>query len=485
MPTPRPIPAPTAISTPRPSPAPRRMRRPRLRPLALALLVGAAAAGPTACDRVLQVEPEDRIPAEQQLTDLVTARAALVGAYDALQAGGYYGLDVLLLGDLPSDNGQWAGTYQFLGNVADNEIGTDNAEVTALWTAIYAQIARDNLLLARVPQVPGVPAAEREAMLGDAHFLRALGFHNLTKFWGEVPLPLAPVTSAAEAARFTRAPVAQVYAQILADLDAAAARVTNTSDTRRVTVAAVGALRARVLLYRASLAGNAAAAADLQGALDAADAVLAGRTTLPVPYGDLFAPNGASTAEDVFRVSFTPQESNSLGYYWRWNGRHEAVPTNDLANAYEPGDLRRALTVAPRTATSTRWQGVKWPTTVGAEHPHVIRLAELMLIRAEVLARQGRLADAVAAYNPVRVRAGLAPHVLGTEVTDAASVRAAIDRERRLELALEGDRWPDLIRQGRAAEVKELADPRRALFPVPQREIDAASGMTQNPGYST
>ena len=80
----------------------------------------------------------------------------------------------------------------------------------------------------------------------------------------------------------------------------------------------------------------------------------------------------------------------------------------------------------------------------------MIRLAEVLLIKAEALARQNDLAGAVDAYKPIRERAGLPPHVLGVDVTTQDEVLAAIDPERRLELAFEGDRWPDLVRTGQA-----------------------------------
>ena len=80
-----------------------------------------------------------------------------------------------------------------------------------------------------------------------------------------------------------------------------------------------------------------------------------------------------------------------------------------------------------------------------------------MLIKAEVLARQNKLAGAVAEYNKVPRRArGWPHHVLGMEVVTQADVMAAILKERRRELALEGDRWPDLVRLGLAVTVKAL-----------------------------
>jgi hypothetical protein len=336
-----------------------------------------------------------------------------------------------------------------------------------------------------VPLVADLADASKNAMLGDAYFLRGLTYHNLVKFWGAVPTPTAPVASAADAAAYTRTPVDGVYAQILSDLDKAATLLPATAtDTRRATRTAVMAIRARVLFYKGSQATNASAATDLQAALDAANSVLAGRDTLVVPYASLFTATGTNTSEDIFRVPFTAAQSNSLGNYWLFAGRHEAEPSSNLNAAYEAGDLRKANTVTNRSSTSSRLQGVKYPLVAGTDHPHVIRLAELVLIKAEVLARQNKLAAAVDEYNKVRVRAGLRKHVLGTDVTTQADVIAAITKERRIELALEGDRWPDLVRQGLAVTVRNLADrPGQALFPIPLRDMATSPLLVQNPGY--
>ncbi|HEY0971056.1 MAG TPA: RagB/SusD family nutrient uptake outer membrane protein [Gemmatimonadales bacterium] len=447
--------------------------------------LAAVAVTAAACDSVLSTTPYDRLPADGAISDIETAQAALNGAYAALQSGSVYGLDVPLLGDLPSDNGRWVGTYQFLGELADNRVAADNPEVTDMWAGLYRQIDRDNTILRDVPKLTGVDEEARDQILGSAHFLRALSYHNLVKFWGAVPTPTTPATSPAEAASYTRTPVAQVYDLILSDLDMAAELIpADADDTRRATLDAVTALRARVLLYRAGIAGNAGSAADYQGALDAANAVLDARGVdiTKVPYASLFTATGDDSEEDVFRVPFTAAESNSLGSWWLSAGRFEAEPTRDLYDAYEPGDLRRDNVVGPRSAT--RLEGLKYPTTAGTSHPHVIRLGELVLIRAEVLARQGKLPDAVAAYNQLRVRAGLAPHVLGVDVTTQQEVLDAIFHERRLELALEGDRWPDLVRRGVVVETLGLQDrPGQALFPIPLRDMNTSPLLEQNPGY--
>ena len=95
------------------------------------------------------------------------------------------------------------------------------------------------------------------------------------------------------------------------------------------------------------------------------------------------------------------------------------------------------------------------------------------------MAQLNRLPEAVAEYNRLRVRAGLAPDP--TIGLTQAGVLAAIARERRLELAFEGDRWPDLVRTGQVLAIGVPAQ--QALLPIPQAEIDVAPNITQNPGY--
>ncbi|MFN8717166.1 MAG: RagB/SusD family nutrient uptake outer membrane protein, partial [Gemmatimonadaceae bacterium] len=425
----------------------------------LARLVAlAAVAATTACDSILQTEPVTSLPQDQMIQDAATATASLNGAYDALQSGSYYGLSALLVGDLAADNTVWSGTFQYLGEMQTNRMQADNSEVTAFWTAIYSSVNRANLLIDVVPTVPTIPEATRADVMGQAYFIRALGFHNLVKYWGAVPIPTKVTTGPDESKNYVRTPVTEVYTQILKDLDSAQTLTRNTTNTRYATATAARALRARVLFYRAGLPGNGNSQADYQAALDAANAVLAGRDTLVVPYASLFSAAGNNTTEDIFRIAFNATETNGLSNYYLSVGRAEVAPSANLDAAYPAGDLRKAASVAPSGVASRPLNGVKWSARPGTEHIHVIRLAEVVLIKAEALARLNRLPEAVAQYNKVRIRAGLAPHALGTQVTTQADVINQIALERSLELALEVDRWTDLIRIGKVIQVKGIQD---------------------------
>jgi hypothetical protein len=232
----------------------------------------------------------------------------------------------------------------------------------------------------------------------------------------------------------------------------------------------------------------------------AATAAMAGYTLAP-SYSDLFDADGAATSEDIFRLRFTSADANFIGYYAivkTLGGRYELGPTLNLRQHYgvEPTDARFAHNISVDPASATRFFIAKYPTPIGAEHPHIIRLGEVILIRAEARARQNNLLGAVADYNLLRVRAGLGAHTFGVQVTDQATVLAAVARERRSELPFEGDRWFDIVRRGDIATMQahlisngRTFAPYQILYPIPQGEIDVTrddagvARLSQNPGY--
>lgn len=424
-----------------------------------------------ACSSFLDQQPIDQLPVDQAITDAAGARAALGGAYRALQLTGYYYDDFYIFGDLSSDNAVNVGTFNEYLEADNNTLRADNLSVYNIWQAIYVAISRVNIILAKVPGVPGLSTTARNQILGEAHFLRALHYHNLVKLFGGVPLKLAPPTSITDPV--ARATKDEVYAQIESDLTQAEALMTRTSPTIQATPGAAKALLARVYLYENKLAEANAKA----------DEVIALGYQLTPTYGDLFDAEGQNTTEDIFKVEFTAQ-NYQLMYYWISSdegGGNEVAPSQSLIDAYPAGDVRKAWNILGTTSPAA--SGYKYQTTAGAEDLHVIRFAEVLLIKAEVLARQNDLAGAVDEYNKIRVRANLAPHVLGVEVTTQQQVLDEIDLQRRLELFAEGDRWPDLVRSGRWADVLPGVPAFQTLYPIPLTEIDVAPGLVQNPGY--
>lgn len=455
----------------------------RTRIIPLALLVGAG----VACGNPLDVAPAGSLPEATAISDEGTAQSALAGAYSGLQSLSYYGEEFPAFTEVSSDNARNSGTYTSWADADQNKLTADNSTVADIWIAAYEDINRVNEIITRVPAIkdPNLGSTERNEIIGEAYFLRALNYHNLMKLWGDVPLRLQPTSSLSDAGKITRAPVSQVYTQILSDLDSAQALISDSSQTTQASAGAVQALRARVLLYKGDYAGAAAAATAVENM---------GYSLAP-NYSDLFSKTGDATPEDIFRIIFTAQQYNNLSYDYltrHLGGLYELAPATDLMHAYVPSwdpgsgsfsDFVAADTIDTRaqwniSKDGSRIYGSKYRSSGGTEHLHVIRFAEVKLIRAEALARTGDIADATTELNAVRARASLTP----VATLSQAALVSAIIEERRRELAFEGDRWPDLVRLGLVATVLN-APATQALYPIPAREISVSPGLTQNPGY--
>ena len=445
-----------------------------------------AAAG---CSSFLDVSPKTVVPTDKAIVDATSARSAASGVYDALQSLSYYGGTFYEFMDLSGDDVFHTGTFSTYADADNNVVTADNSTIQGIWDAIYDGINRANTVIARVPSVTGLSDDEKNQFVGEAYFARALMYHDLVKVFGGplptdlgVPIRTTPTTSIAETFNVSRATVGAVYTQINSDLDQAEGLLTSGGTTRRASLGAVFAIRARVKLYQK----------DYAAAQSAANAVInSGDYRLAPRYSDLFTADGSDTPEDIFRLTFTPQDSHQVGYEYlsrTFGGRREIAPTSALRSLYEATDFRRDYNISfdPRN----RRYASKYPTPIGSEDLHVIREAEVYLIRAEANANLNLLAQAVADINVVRARAGATLYVFGAAgVTTQQQIIDLVTKERRLELAFEGQRFPDLIRLGIAIPVLSAfngyaVDPSQARYPIPQAEIDVTGpSLQQNPGY--
>jgi starch-binding outer membrane protein, SusD/RagB family len=170
------------------------------------------------CSSILDVDPTRYVAEDVAIVDGASARAALAGAYDALQSVNYYAEPIISLAELASDNMEWTGTFTSYRQFDRNQLLTTNSQVEATWNDIYEGINRANVVIQKVPEVAPISDEEKNRIVGEALFLRALHYHNLVKFWGGVPIRTEPFASIDDASQITRATVAEVYTQILADL---------------------------------------------------------------------------------------------------------------------------------------------------------------------------------------------------------------------------------------------------------------------------
>ena len=429
----------------------------------------------SSCKKFLTENPNNALPAGQSITDLGTARAAILGAYDGVQ--NYYAGNYPTLGTITADNVIFNGTLSQYLQLDQNAIPPDNVTTVAAYQGIYKAINAANSVIAYVPAVtdPLLTATEKSSILGEAYFIRALGYFDLGRGWGGVQLQLTPTTLLSGLKGVKRSTLAATYAQVQADLNQAEALLPEDATTRnRAQKSAARALHARLDLYR----GNWDSAAYYSTKVIANP-----KYTLVTPYSTFFTAPFLS-AESVFELTFSANDKNSFWNLWypsSAGGQYTLKPSAAItAKLSDPavGGSRKALIAGSGASV----YGVLYNTSATSTDPsYVIRIAELYLIRAEARAHLGALSDALADLNIIRSRAGVA----ASAAVSQADLLQAIEDENSVEFAFEAHRWFDLVRTQRAGAVLGLTNTNYWLFPLPLSDVlsDPDLEGKNNPGY--
>ena len=390
-------------------------------------------------------------------------------------------------------------------------ISPTNISFNEVWEGDFEGIGRACYAIKFLNEMNLSPA-DKDRYIGEAKFLRAYFYWNLVRVYGGVPKIDRVLTSQADIETASvRASAAEIYAFIESDLTEAAAKlptVIPVNERGRVSKAAAQALLAKVYLYQRKWAQSKTMC----------DAIIgSNQFSLLSNYAMIWREAGEFSSESIWEVNaiadnppkgiqqYTEVQgmrgSGAGDFGWGFN-----VPSQNLVNAYEPGDLRKAATIL--ISGSTLWDGFVTSNTLpnpyysykayvsrtaetyfdrgqSNKNLRVSRYGEILLIKAEV---ENELNDTTAsknALNQLRVRAGLAP----VNAISQLSMRNKVYKERRVEMAFEHDRMFDLRRTGRAAAVlqalgKPYISPKHDLFPIPQRQIDLSGNrIMQNPGY--
>lgn len=430
------------------------------------------------CKKILEVQPKDSVSDSQTIVDRASAETAVRGIYRALSADNYYGVNFVSVGYLSGDNIQWTGSQSIVQQFIDHNVKADNATVSGIWLAIYTTINRANYVIAKLPGVTDatLTTTERNQLLGEAYFIRALCYFDLARTWGGVQIVTTPTISATDKNGIKRSTVEQTYAQVLSDLNAAEPLLPlpTAQNPVRANKETVYALKARYYLYQK----------DWANAENYATLVLGDTQnySLLKPYSAWFANNVVGTKESVFELSYSATYTN--GHRGQWqppanSGTRQWAPNSTfLALVNDPtiGGNRSAL-VAKTSAGL--WYGNLYYRSPATDPAYIIRIAEEYLIRSEARTQLNKLGDALTDLNAVRDRAGLT----ATTAVSQADILLAIENERRIEFALEGHRWFDLVRTGRAAAVLGVTDTKKNILPIPVDQLNVDPALTQNPGY--
>lgn len=431
----------------------------------------------SACDSKLDLLPQQDIAAEVALNSDTNIKRVLGGAYNELSSSYVLGGDIALFSELLASNGEiaWEGTYNQPREIYTKKILVTNSYVRDIWLNSFETINVANNILQVTDKVN---EEDRDRVKGEALMLRAITYFELVQLFclpysagaaatnPGLPLVLTPTVSITADSKVTRSSLEATYAQIIADATEAEALLPETNDIFLSQIAA-DAYLSRIYLQMGDYAKALAASNK------AIDIATANGLSLTPTYAAAFN-NSTNSSEDIFAIQVSDQDGdNDMQLFWSipaYGGRDGDVSIQDKHLAlYEPTDARLKLFYdGAGSIRSGKWM-------LQYKNIPVVRLAELYLTRAESNFRLGSTTGATPAadLNLIRKRVGLA--------AIATPTLAAILKERKLELAHEGQGIQDLKRLKGTTDGLEY-NSNSLVLPIPQREVDA-SGIAQNSGY--
>ncbi|MEO6732466.1 MAG: RagB/SusD family nutrient uptake outer membrane protein [Ferruginibacter sp.] len=478
----------------------------------------------------ITIQPRGQFLSENYYANRGEAYSALVAVYDVLRknAGGFDNMvtffnagsdDNFAGGGGPSDGAGIQGISNYTLN--------PNIVPGSFWNDHYQGIFRANTLLAKLPGID-MDAAEKSRFTAETKALRAIYYFNLVKMFKNIPLLLAPLTTAG-IYDVTQAPPAEVYAQIEKDLSEAIPSLPTTltlsKEAGRLTKAAGQAMLGKVYLYENKGALAATQLAQVNGTPGQANQY---GNKLLSNFSDLWMFTNKFNTESILECYHTNQSNADWGFWGsaadegntvnqmvgpRSYSKTAGSPAPDIPSGWSfnvftqefydiiKTDPRFGATVLDVKAYASAGQAIYIEgyqntgyfinkfiprradvrTGGGAlelnfqQDDYIIRLADTYLMEAEALGATGTRAQAL--LDAVRARVGL-PSVPVT--------LAAIKAERRLELAGEGHRFFDLVRWGDAPAKlgsRGFVTGKNEILPIPARELTATK-LVQNPNYN-
>ncbi len=451
--------------------------------------------------------PPTAIPVGNAIVTANDMADAVNGMYQAMTPATLFGRDIPVLGDLMADN-----CYISIVNsgryLAENNFSfvSTNGEAADIYSQSYYVILQANRIIA----APVPASSDVSELKGEAYIARALNYLQLVNFFGEpytvsstdpgVPVITTPTNPNNPYIKPARNTVAEVYTQIISDLDSAYAIMPagGTSlhpiNSEYLSKYAAKAIESRAYLYKGDYV-NAQAAALL--VVNSGGYSLTPSANL-VAYWANPAPVSNKT-ETIFELAQTETENDGFDalasiYSQGSSGYGDMLVTPELDALYSSTDVRGQLIIPATRGGFNVLANNKYSNSanqVDKDDIKIIRYAEVLLTLAESYNRNGDDADARKYLNQlVEMRD---PDFTG--YTDSgAKLLTDIITERRKELAFEGLRYFDLTRlnvpivrpqesdSAPSIGLVPVGDYRR-LLPIPRAEIDANPNTKQNPGY--
>lgn len=479
------------------------------------------------CKKELEYVPESYLSPEQVYSDEAGSIAGITGIYRQFQQ--LKKSELGLIGNIGTDEGKtsgfvptWGGYWLQLSSVSSydkTQLSPQNDVLFYFWQKVYQAIGNANIAIRYIEKGPAGEAVKTR-ILGEAKFLRAMGYFYLVQLWGDVPMPTEAVDPIADENGYPRTPATDVYKLIISDLQYAQQ---NLPDKSKMEKGRANKQAAQALLGKVYLTIK-----DYPNAKTALDPLMSTTETALMPnYADLFK-NDESTEnniESLFEFQYSVESGHTQNFseiLGSWNisgnqpggGGQVALPTAYAANIYPLADSARK-NAALRSVyydgngnpgLNDWWGDVGKPhlkkyeqkpnqgSNSATRNIYYLRYADALLMYAEVLNELGQTTQALTYLNKVRTRAKISnlETVMGGTPSQQ-QFRDSMVTERIKELMFEGWRLFDLKRWGlfetrtklyNTESTNNIQLPMHLLYPIPYRELIANKAITnQNTGY--
>ncbi len=475
-------------------------------------------------DSFVDVESEDE-NSETFFNSEEDYNLALAAAYDYLQTSAKFYQYAEIASDNTLCGGESATDSPYIQQIDDmihSPVGQSEGGLRTMWQWLYEAVNRCNYIM-EFKDKTDFP--NKTSVIAQTRFLRAYYNFELVKWWGDVPMLVDKRIRFGDQFSINRIPKADVYKLIEDDLKFAADNLPYVqNETGRVTKGAAQALLGKAYLYQDKFPEAATVLEDL---------INNGphRLLTSAEYPNMFERDWENNVESVFEIQYSDVDGGSYDCFQCLEGNYSVyfngprgfkdstgkfdegysfnVPTQEVVDAFEPGDLRFETSILDIKQYIADNPGSSYNETEGYEQTgyfnrkyiarkgdlnigdpaltnpdnyRAIRFADVLLMAAEALNRKPSPDDATARIylNRVRNRA-----LLGNVTTSGTNLTNDIYKERRVELVGEGHRFFDLVRTGRAPqEIDGFVDGKHNLFPIPIEEINLSGNRwSNNPNY--
>lgn len=446
--------------------------------------------------------------------------------YQKLQDQEHWYLDLIMMCETRSDNSYGGSTGSQVVPIETNSIDGGNSVLARDWDRYLADVAQANTVIENIDKVPDVTLtdSERKQWKAEAKIFRTLVWFDMIRIWGNIPvvtkegkdITAENIEEVYPLYYPKQTPQDEAYAQIIKDLTEAIvdAPVNAPGDKTKLSKSVARALLAKVYAEKP--------ARDYAKVLQYCNDVIADGFTLNPSYSDIYAMNAAgtdlknrSTVESILEVNFFTGGGNWVTWMFgkdlldpeaNFSWAKWVTPTRDLIAAFdaENDQIRKNESIVYyATSWSNYYPSNNYPFMYkmrSAAHSIIkMRFADILLLKAEALANLDGTANldaAEAIVNQIRARVSLSPLPASAKASKESLLNAIL-KERRLELAFEGQRWFDLVRYEKVEEVMNSLNSRDSgrlplrraftetsyLFPIPSTAIDLNTNLVQNPGY--